>query len=71
LREANKEANGQLEEIKGLEERSMAVLDRLLPMDKPSCIEGLDTLVLFDHMIPIFAGRFVGRELLDRFGMAI
>lgn len=58
------------EEATKLRQRALDVLHRLLPLDMPPELEGVDDeAILFDHMLPITPGgpRFTGVGLLKYF----
>ena len=59
------EQGKDLEEAKLLASRAKAVLVRLLPSVDPLVgVKTEDELALFDHLQPVFDGRFTGRALL-------
>jgi hypothetical protein len=60
LRKRGKES----EESKSLEGRARSVLLRLLPFDPLDGVKDEDELALFDHLQPVFGGRFTGVSLL-------
>ena len=66
-------AQGREEDIEvanNLREKSLSVLDRLLPLDMPPELEGVtNKAILFDHMLPVSSGgpRFTGLGLLQYF----
>ncbi|KAL9598499.1 MAG: hypothetical protein Q9219_004472 [cf. Caloplaca sp. 3 TL-2023] len=60
LKEQGKEQN----EAQQLESKARVILDRLLPSHPLNGVESGDELALFDHLQPVFDGRFAGRTLL-------
>ena len=52
------------EEGKQLASRAREVLERLLPLNPLQGVKEGDELALYDHLQPVFDGRFVGRRLL-------
>lgn len=66
-------ARGRPEDVEAAnsyQERSLAVLHRLLPIDMAPELESVtDESILFDHMLPISPGgpRFTGTGLLQCF----
>lgn len=48
----------------GLAAKGRSVLSRLLPFDPLDGVAGEDELALFDHLQPVFGGRFTGITLL-------
>ncbi len=56
--------DSDLAEAAELEKQAREVLQKLLVHDHPKFLHGVDDeLTLFDHMQPIFRGRFTGRNL--------
>ncbi|MCJ1467362.1 hypothetical protein MMC07_005986 [Pseudocyphellaria aurata] len=55
-----------LDEAQQLASRARAVLAHILPLNPLDCgsVEAADELALFDHVQPVFDGRFTGRTLL-------
>lgn len=51
-------------EAEGLVTKARSVLSRLLPYDPLDGVSVEDELALFDHLQPVFGGRFTGRSLL-------
>ncbi|MAD82195.1 MAG: hypothetical protein CL912_04470 [Deltaproteobacteria bacterium] len=51
-------------EAEGLAAKARSVLSRLLPYDPLDGVATEDELVLFDHLQPVFGGRFTGTSLL-------
>lgn len=51
-------------EAEGLVTKARSVLSRLLPYDPLDGVEEEDELALFDHLQPVFGGRFTGLSLL-------
>lgn len=51
-------------EAEGLVMKARSVLSRLLPFDPLDGVSEEDELALFDHLQPIFGGRFTGMTLL-------
>ena len=47
-----------------LESQARSVLARLLPLNPLDGVEPGDDIALFDHLQPVFDGRFAGRTLL-------
>ena len=65
-REHLQEQDMRAEEARRLAIEAKDVLSRMLPYD-PEPITGVreeDTLALFDHLQPVFGGRFTGTKLL-------
>ena len=59
------EQGKELEEAETLATRARAALSRLLPSVDPLVgVKEEDELALFDHMQPVFDGRFTGQKLL-------
>ncbi|MCJ1405770.1 hypothetical protein MMC11_009000, partial [Xylographa trunciseda] len=59
------EQGKDLEEAEALDTRAKATLARLLPLVDPlGEVDAGDELALFDHLQPVFDGRFTGRALL-------
>ena len=59
------EQGKDLEEAEALASRAKAALARLLPLADPlGDVDAGDELALFDHLQPVFDGRFTGRALL-------
>ena len=52
------------EEARQLASQARTVLARLLPIYPLNGVESGDELALFDHLQPVFDGRFAGRTLL-------
>lgn len=52
------------EEVQQLASLAREVLNRLLPLNPLEEVEPEDELALFDHLQPVFDGRFVGSKLL-------
>ena len=52
------------EEVQQLASSAREVLERLLPLNPLEGVEPEDELALFDHLQPVFDGRFVGSKLL-------
>jgi hypothetical protein len=56
----------ELSEAAELEKQAREVLQKLLVYDFPDFLKGVqDEIVLFDHLQPVFRGRFTGRGLRD------
>lgn len=51
-------------EAEALTTQARSVLSRLLPFDPLNGIPDEDEIALFDHLQPVFGGRFVGLSLL-------
>lgn len=51
-------------EAEALATKARSVLSRLLPFDPLDGVAEEDELALFDHLQPVFGGRFVGTSLL-------
>jgi hypothetical protein len=51
-------------EADGLITKARSVLSRLLPYDPLEGVSVEDELALFDHLQPVFGGRFTGTSLL-------
>jgi hypothetical protein len=51
-------------EAEGLVTKARSVLSRLLPYDPLDGVAAEDELALFDHLQPVFGGRFTGVSLL-------
>jgi hypothetical protein len=47
-------------EAEGLVQNARSVLSRLLPWDPIEGVQDRDELVLYDHLQPVFGGRFTG-----------
>lgn len=56
--------NKDPEEADQLASRARTVLTRLLKVNPLDGVKPEDELALFDHLQPVFDGRFTGRELL-------
>ena len=52
------------EEIQQLASQARSVLAKLLPLNPLEGVEPSDEIALFDHLQPVFDGRFVGGKLL-------
>ncbi|KAL8722293.1 MAG: hypothetical protein Q9225_001198 [Loekoesia sp. 1 TL-2023] len=59
-----KEQGKETDEAQKLESQSRTALARLLPPNPLEGVEPGDELALFDHLQPVFDGRFAGRTLL-------
>lgn len=53
-----------LDEAQQLASQARTVLAKLLPLHPLDGVEAGDELALFDHLQPVFDGRFTGRTLL-------
>jgi hypothetical protein len=51
-------------EAEGLASKARSVLSRLLPFDPLNGVSDEDELALFDHLQPVFGGRFTSLTLL-------
>jgi hypothetical protein len=51
-------------EAEGLMAKARSVLSRLLPYDPLDGVAEDDEIALFDHLQPVFGGRFTGLSLL-------
>jgi hypothetical protein len=51
-------------EADGLAAKARSVLSRLLPFDPLNGVAEADEIALFDHLQPVFGGRFTGTSLL-------
>lgn len=52
------------DEAQQLAAQSRSVLSRLLPLNPLGEVDPGDEIALFDHLQPVFDGRFTGRTLL-------
>jgi hypothetical protein len=55
---------GDLVEVEALVAKARSTLSRLLPFDPLDGVQEKDELALFDHLQPVFGGRFTGLSLL-------
>ena len=53
-----------LEEAEQLASHSKSILEKILPLYPLEGVEPGDEIAFFDHLQPVFDGRFVGRTLL-------
>ena len=60
-----KQQEKNLEEAEELEIQAKAILERLLPLSPLEGIPAEHDLALFDHLQPVFDGRFTGTLLLQ------
>jgi hypothetical protein len=51
-------------EAEGLKTKARSVLSKLLPYDPLDGVSEEDEIALFDHLQPVFGGRFTGLSLL-------
>ena len=58
------EQGKDLDEAQQLESRAKTVLTRLLPLNPLGEVRPGDEIALFDHLQPVFDGRFAGTKLL-------
>ena len=58
------EQGKDLEESRQLAADARLVLARLLPLNPLEGVAAGDEIALFDHLQPVFDGRFAGRSLL-------
>ena len=52
------------DESQELASQARAILAKLLPLNPLDGVDPSDEIALFDHLQPVFDGRFVGRSLL-------
>ena len=64
LAQVIKQRGNDSAEAEGLVAKARSVLSRLLPYDPLDGVSEEDELALFDHLQPIFGGRFTGLSLL-------
>ena len=58
------EQGKDLDEAQQLTSQARSVLAKVLPLDPLDGVEAGDELALFDHLQPVFDGRFTGRTIL-------
>ena len=58
------EQRKETELARELESRARLVLKELLPKNPLEGVEEVEEIALFDHLQPVFDGRFAGRKLL-------
>ena len=59
-----KKQGKELDTAEQLESQARSILAKLLPLSPLVGVESDDEIALFDHLQPVFDGRFVGRSLL-------
>ncbi len=66
-----KQQGKELDSARQLESQARVVLAKLLPLNPLEGVEAGDEIALFDHLQPVFDGRFAGRGLLKYVSKAV